>query len=55
LITVEEPGQGALWLADIHEIVPVPEPIHYALAVFGLVFGCLRAARFYLARRKATQ
>jgi hypothetical protein len=34
-------------------ITPIPEPITYALAVFGLVFVGVGAGRFYLARRRS--
>lgn len=32
---------------------PVPEPIHYALGIFGLVFVGVRVGRFYSTRRQA--
>jgi hypothetical protein len=34
-------------------VAPVPEPINYALAVFGLVFAGGSAGRFYLGRRRS--
>ena len=33
-------------------IVPVPEPVHYALAVFGLVFVSTGVGRWYHGRAK---
>jgi len=42
---------GATWLGT-GEIVPVPEPIHYALGIFGLVFAGVRVGRYYVARRR---
>ena len=34
------------------DLVPVPEPIHYALGIFGLVFVGVRAGRAYLANHR---
>lgn len=40
------------WELNITEgTTPVPEPIHYALGIFGLVFVGVRVGRFYTARR----
>ncbi len=33
-------------------LAPVPEPVHYALGIFGLVFVSVRAGRVYRARRR---
>jgi len=35
-------------------IVPVPEPINCALAVFGLIFACGRAVHFYASQRRSS-
>ena len=35
-------------------VTPVPEPINYALASFGLIFLGGGAGRFYLARRRSS-
>ena len=40
------------WTMDINTISTVPEPISYALALFGLVFIGAGARRFYLRRRR---
>ena len=45
-------GIGANWNALTGELTPIPEPIHYALGIFGLVFVSARAGRSYLTRRR---
>jgi hypothetical protein len=37
----------------IDGVAPVPEPVHYALGAFALLFAGARAGRHYLARRRA--
>jgi hypothetical protein len=37
----------------VRGITLVPEPIHYALGLFGLVFVCLRTGKYYLTRRES--
>lgn len=38
---------------DNFQVNAVPEPVHYALAAFALIFAGVRTGRFYLARRRA--
>jgi hypothetical protein len=50
-VTGGQNNNGAYF--DNLSLTAVPEPINYAMAVFGLVFVCVGAGRFYLGRRRS--